>query len=93
MTLREVSGRLEEFEGGMVIYAERVPDWTGSSRAVVAPAGDDREGLTYLLEVDLAREAIRVWSAWREGLEPDEDQRLEAVTHYALHDSFLPASR
>ncbi len=93
MTLREVVGRLEEFEVGMVIYAERVPDWTGSSRAVVAPAGDDREGLSYFLEVDLAREAIRVWSAWRGGLEPDEDQRLEAVTHYALHDSFLPASR
>ena len=47
-------------------------------------------GLRYLLEVQLAREAIEVWRAWRPGQTPSLENKLRAVTFYAEHDAWLP---
>lgn len=47
-------------------------------------------GMAYLLEVDLAKEAIRVWSQWRNGATPTSEDRVAAVVHYAIHDAYLP---
>jgi hypothetical protein len=41
--------------------------------------------------VDLAKDAIRVWSEWRGGVTSNLEDKLAAVIHYAVNDSFLPA--
>jgi hypothetical protein len=46
--------------------------------------------MAYLLEVDLAKEAIRVWSEWRNGAAPTSEEQVAAVVHYAAHDAYLP---
>lgn len=91
MTLRDVIARLDEFSNDDTIYVETpAPD----ARAVVAAEPDDvstpEPGLSYLLEVDLAREAIKVWCDWRPGRTPSLDDRIAAVTHYAEHNAWLP---
>jgi hypothetical protein len=47
-------------------------------------------GTTYLLEIGLMKDVIRVWREWRVGLEPDTSQACEAVAYYAVHDAFQP---
>jgi len=67
-----------------------------TARAVVATEPGDGSvpptaaGLTYLLEVDAAREAIEVWRAWRPGRAPTLDDKVAAVAHYAENDAWLP---
>jgi len=93
MTLRDVIGRLDEFGADETIFAESA---TPAARAVVAAEPADGSppsgalGLRYLLEVRLAREAIRVWEAWRPGVTPSLEDKLAAVTYYADHDAWLP---
>ena len=86
MTLEEVIARLDEFSAEHMIYAE-APE--PSARAVVAEDGAGGD-LPYLLEVALAREAIDVWSQWRPGRSPTHADKVAAVTHYAVHDAWLP---
>ncbi len=86
MTLEEVIARLDEFAAEDVIYAE-APE--ASARAVVAEDGAGGD-LPYLLEVALAREAIDVWRQWRPGTSPTPADKVAAVTHYAVHDAWLP---
>ena len=94
MTLGEVIARLDEFGEDETIYAEGP---AATARAVVALEPDDgslppaAEGLSYLLEVANAREAIEVWQAWRPGRTPTLDDRLAAVTYYAENDAWLPS--
>lgn len=93
MTLREVIARLDEFSDEETIYAESA---TPTARAVVAaePVGRDGppavSGLSYLLEVALAREALDVWRRWRPGQTPSLDDQVAAVTYYAENDAWLP---
>jgi len=89
MTLRDVIARLDEFEAGETIFAESP---TPTAQAVVAPEHASPAGLNYLLEVDLAREAIEVWQAWRPGQAPRVEDKLAAVIYYAEHDAWLPTS-
>jgi hypothetical protein len=78
------------------IYAAQEPEWTATSRAVVArnpadgsvPRGAD--GFRYLLEVYLAREVIDVWREWRGGRKPTVGQMCDAVIFYASRDAYLP---
>jgi hypothetical protein len=79
---------------GPTIFARR--PWTPDSDAVVlrehavnhvAPSAPDHR---YLLEVDLAREVIEVWSDWRGGAQPTPAQAAQAVIHYAEHDAHQP---
>jgi hypothetical protein len=93
VTLREVIERLDQFGDDETIYAESTRP---TARAVVAPEPDDGSvppvaaGLTYLLEVAAAREAIDVWRAWRNGKAPTPNDELKAVTYYAENDAWLP---
>ena len=61
----------------------------GLAAARIGPDGGGRR-LSYLLEVDLAREAIEVWSEWRNGRVPTRDERVAAVAFYADNDAYLP---
>ena len=93
MTLRDVIARLDQFEDDETIYAESAAP---GARAEVAVEPDDgsapsiADGLPYLLEVAVAREAVEVWRAWRPGREPSLGDMLEAVVYYAENDAWLP---
>jgi hypothetical protein len=48
------------------------------------------DGTSYLLEVGIMKDVIRVWKVWRSGTEPSISQTCEAVAYYASHDAFQP---
>ena len=80
-----------------VIYAEGGPRAAADARALVCP-GDEQGTLTCpvdptlseVLLVFLAKEAIEVWAAWRNGQHPTPEQKFAAVMHYSQHDCYLP---
>src|SRR5260370_35674661 len=53
--------------------------------------GGDQAGLTYLLEVSLARDVLQVWTSWRNGRQPTAEEAARAVIYYAQHDEYEPA--
>ena len=81
----------------LVIYAEGGSHAEPQARALICP-GDEEKGFTCpqdgslseVLMVQLAREAIEVWSEWRGGRAPTRQDKFEAVIHYSLHDAYLP---
>jgi hypothetical protein len=85
---------LDELDDELTIYAS--PDLTETSRAIAVKEPEDGSvppeaaDLTYLLEVRLAKEVLRVWSDWRQGAAPTPEDRVEAIVHYARHDAYLP---
>lgn len=57
----------------------------------VEPAeGKGPAGLTYLLEVSLARDVLDVWTSWRNGAQPSPEEAARAVIYYAQHDAYEP---
>lgn len=91
-TLRDVVGVLDDLDEDAVIYTD------GRSPAAQALVLHERDrsaakeaGLRYFLEVALARDAVGVWSAWRDGAEPTIDDKLMAIAYYAENDAYLPA--
>lgn len=73
-----------------VLYARR--PWAAATDAVVREGNDAPAGYDYLLEVDLVRGVLEVWSAWRGGLSPTPEEAAEAVIYYAEQDAYLPVS-
>jgi hypothetical protein len=64
-----------------------------SPETAVLLLDDDKQvpdGAVYLLEVDIIKEVISVWSDWRNGAEPSVSQACEAVFYYAAHDAYQP---
>ncbi len=82
------------YSAGPTIYAKR--PWTPSTEAVVLRGDDIPAGVTtesghhYLLEVDLALEAIEVWSEWRAGAIPTPEEATLAIVYYGEHDAYQP---
>jgi hypothetical protein len=90
-TLRDIVSALDELDEDATIYTD------GSSpaaQAAVVPGTDAAEakgaGLRYFLEVSLAKDAVAVWRAWRNGAEPTVDDKLAAISYYATQDAYLP---
>ena len=81
----------------LCIFAEGGPDAAPEARAVVCP-GDEKgsfvcpedSALSYVLEVELAKEGIDVWSVGRGGRQPTPRDKFAAVMHYSRNDSWLP---
>ena len=93
MSLVEIVDEREGFDSEAVIFAEH--PWRGDSRAMVVAVDDDesmaeQQGLVYLLEVDLAREVLEVWSAWRNDRQPSLVDAVSAIVYYAHRDAFMP---
>jgi hypothetical protein len=84
----------DPYSAGPTIFAKR--PWTPSTDAAVLRSGDLPEGSTtesghdYLLEVNLAIEAIEVWSEWRAGAIPTAEEATLAVVYYGEHDAYQP---
>lgn len=94
MNLRDIIVGIDQLPDGVVVFA--VEPWGPDAPAAAVPepeAGDPTgpPDMTYLLEVDVIRDVLRVWSDWRSGDRPDPNQAAEAVVHYAVHDAYLPA--
>ena len=88
-TLRDVVQVLDELDDEGTIYTD------GSSPAarpaVVTDASDGAaKARGIALEVSLAKEAVLVWSEWRESAQPTIDDKLMAISYYATHDAYLP---
>ena len=90
-TLRDVVGALDALDEEAVIYTDGT---SPAAQAVVMPEGGAAEakaaGVRYFLEVALARDAVDVWSAWRDGAEATVDDKLMAISYYATNDAYLP---
>jgi hypothetical protein len=43
-----------------------------------------------VLEVDIAKDVLKVWRQWRSGTTPTVPQICQASIHYAKNDAFLP---
>ncbi|MCT9094360.1 hypothetical protein N4G70_36845 [Streptomyces sp. ASQP_92] len=86
-SLLDVLQSLDDQPVEATIFAAR--PWTSTSVAVVEVLDEPPHGLAYLLEVDMAQDVLEVWSSWRNGAEPDAQQKCQAVIHYAEHDSYL----
>jgi hypothetical protein len=101
-TLFELIQRLDEFEDSdrsypLVIYAQRGADAARNSPALVCPRSEEGSltcpldpSLSEVLSVGQAREAIEVWSAWRDGLTPSPEDRFRTVMFYSRHGAFFP---
>ena len=101
-TLFELIQRLDEFEDSgrsrpLVIYAHNGADAGRNSPALVCPRSEGggpkcplEPSLSEVLSVEQAREAIRVWSAWRGGLTPSTLDRFNAVMFFSRHGAFFP---
>lgn len=93
MALLDALAKIDEFDEEATIYAAK--PWSPTSATVIAVEGEEtankaiHDGLAYLLEVSIARDVIEVWSEWRGGRVPSDDERCEAVIHYAINDAYL----
>jgi len=104
MTLLDICLRLEEFSQSGVIFAERIAgDFTPQSRAevlllgsddsrgsVIQLAGERCPGLSYCLEISIARDAVEVWSQWHGGQQAGTTERAEAICYKANTDAWGP---
>ena len=94
-TLGEILDSLEALDEDLTIYAPEARPLTQESPAVTAMEPDDGSdppeavGLTYLIEVYLAKEALDSWSEWRGGRVPTTAERVEAIAYYADNDAYL----
>lgn len=57
---------------------------------LVPDGGKTPDGLQYLLEVYLVKEVLDVWSNWRNGKEPTNRDKLDAIEYFVEHDAYLP---
>jgi hypothetical protein len=90
-TLRDVVKRLDELDDEATIYTDGSSPAARASVVAGASAGAARAaGLRYFLEVALAKEAVSVWSDWRDAAEPTIDDKLMAISYYATNDAYLP---
>ena len=92
-SLAEIVHQLEGLDSDAVIFAEQ--PWQGDTRAMVVAVDDaesmaEQQDLIYLLEVDLAREVLEVWSAWRNDRQPSPAEAVAAIVYYAQRDAFMP---
>ena len=91
-TLREIIANLDAFDDQLTIYA-RTP-WTPESEAMVErepdegglPEGARNSGMSYFLEVFLARDFLSSWAAALPQ-PPSLDQRCDRLAQYALYDA------
>jgi hypothetical protein len=95
--LVEVISRLDDIPVAEAAEAPTIfarKPWTPDSPCLVlsedAVNGHARSApdYAYLLEIDLVRDVLAVWSDWRSGVAPSPEEATRAVIHYAEHDAY-----
>jgi len=101
-TLFELIQRLDEFEETdrsqpLVLYAQHGADAGRRSPARICPRSEGGNpvcpldpSLSEVLSVEQAREAIRVWSAWRRGITASPEDRFNTVMFFSKHGAYFP---
>jgi hypothetical protein len=104
MTLVELAQQLTSLDDCDTIFAERIAgEFSPHSRAVVLALSEAEQdepvvnvaarrcpGFEYCLEISLSKDAVRVWSQWRNDKAPSPLQAAEAICHKANHDAWGP---
>jgi len=104
MTILDICAGMDDLDQWGVIFAEQIAgDFAPNSRAelVVLSAEDFKmpiaevasrrcPGLCYCLEMSIAKEAVAVWSHWRNGQRPNAQECAEAVCYKANTDAWGP---
>lgn len=93
MPLAAILDQIDKVSNDCTIYIADTGQLSPTTNAVALqePTSDaPPSGMRYLLEVPLAREAIKVWSDWRGGRNPSSDDKAKAVIYYAEHDAYMP---
>jgi hypothetical protein len=91
--LTDVLADIDRFSDDLTICA--ADPWSPESAVVLVaePDGDGDidvpNGHRSLLEIDLVRHVLEVWSRHRDGALPNLAQRCQAVIHYAREDCYL----
>ena len=99
-TLLELIDRLDDADDSdqynpACLFAEGGPDALPEARAMIC-SGDDSlvcpqdNAMSYVLMLQLAKEAIVVWSDWRGNATPTSQDKFAAVMFYSRHDAYLP---
>src|SRR5215831_12940529 len=70
-------------------WSEQSPIWA----AHLDETDNAPDGFEYMLEVELAQDAIEVWSLWREDQVPTTAEACGAVIWYAEHDAYQPTEQ
>ncbi len=92
MNLLQVISNLSDFDEDHTIYAEE--PWSPDSEAMVRPEPEDgsvpgdasAKGLTYFIEVFLAKEFLHDWAAGQPR-EPSSREKAERLIKYAVDDA------
>lgn len=90
--------RIESLSEEQVLYGFPGDDgWTGDTEVRLLELSESdwdphpmQASLRYLLEVELVREVLEVWTKWRAGASPTTEEAVEAVIHYAVNDAYMP---
>ncbi len=86
--------KLDDFDDNSVIYAERNPEWSANSRAVICSQSEARElidapkDLSYFLEVYVAKEVVEFWKE-NCGHYPSTEDKCRSVIYYAENDAYI----
>lgn len=91
-TLASLLRAADELDDDGLVYA--APPWDAESEAVVIEYSEEVDkvappGLEYVLEVRLIKEVLSVWSQWRNGRQPNDQEALEALRYYAQNDAYI----
>ena len=98
MRLVELVEGLDSIGNDLTIYIESGMEWCEASEILLAPSTESIEiknssrNFDYLLEVDLAKDAIEVWSEWNRCV-PTNREKCAAILFYAEHDAYLSNDR
>lgn len=92
LKLVDVVRDIDELNSGLAIYAaHEQPVEVSTPVALVNEEIDDPpNGMSYLLEVHLVRDVLRVWKLWRPDREPTLAEACAAVSYYASRDAYQP---
>lgn len=94
MILSKLLEKLDDLDDNSTIYAERNPEWSANSRAIICSQSEDGQvidapkDLSYFLEVDIAREVIEMWKE-RCGRYPSREDKCRAIIYYAENDAYI----
>lgn len=91
--LDETLRHIDQIDDDLTLYVPRKTPVGPATTVVVVneEAVAPPEGMTYLLEVSIVKDVLRVWRLWRGGSEPSDNQACEAINYYVEHDAYIPA--
>jgi hypothetical protein len=90
-SLGSVVENIDHIDPRLIMYAAR--PWSDQSpiwSAHLDEVDNRPDHFEYMLEVDLAKEVIEVWSEWRDRRVPTNKEACGAVIWYAEHDAYQP---